>query len=371
MTTKIATDPVYNTVGRDDFLAMIDVDRYRRRSPAFETIIARTHEHFWNPEDPDYIRFDTPVDPEVPILPPSMIVELNSSVADKLDDRQKVEFVNECARWDLSNILHGEQGALALSCSLCEMFVDPGAQEYMANQVREEARHVHAFTRYIEARFGGRIYPAGDTLGHLLRQLVASDEVYEKVVGMQMLVEGLAMGAFSFLHVNSNDPLLQRLCQLTMTDEAFHHKFGKIWADATMPHLDSEQHNLVEDWALQVFQTLLFNLINTEQKRHIYAHFGLDWQWVKEAVKEVFTEEDRRQDMQDRTNIFRVLIKTLLKAGIITDRTRAAYAFWVDMEELQAEGDRMVGDEIAEAGLASLRDVNQSKRRIVRQLHEL
>ena len=371
MVTKIAYDPVYHTVERDNFLAMIAVDRYQQRSDAFETIIARTNEHFWNPEDPDYIRFDESLDAEVPLLPPSMIVELSSAVADKLDERQKIQLINECTRWDLSNILHGEQGALALSCSLCDMFVDPGAQEYMANQVREEARHVHGFTKYIQARFGGRIYPAGDTLSHLLRQLVASTEVYEKVVGMQMLVEGLAMGAFATLHTHSNDPLLRRLCQLTMTDEAFHHKFGKIWAQSTMPRLDSEQHHLVEDWARQVFETLLFNLINTEQKRHIYAQFGLHWQWVKEAVKEVFTDADRRQDMQDRTNIFRVLIKTLLKAGIITERTQAAYAVWVDMDELQSEGDRMVGDEIAEDGLAALRDINLHKRKVVRKIAEL
>lgn len=371
MTAKITYDAVYNTVARDDFLAMIEVNRYQQRSADFETIIARTNEHFWNPEDPDYIRFDAPLDPDVPILPPSMIVELSSAVADKLDEQQQIQLVNECARWDLSNILHGEQGALALSCSLCEMFVDPGAQEYMANQVREEARHVHGFTKYIQARFGGQIYPAGDMLGNLLRRLVASNEVYEKVVGMQMLVEGLAMGAFATLHVHSNDPVLRRLCQLTMTDEAFHHSFGKLWAQSTMPRLDSVQHDLVEDWTLEVFQTLLFNLINTEQKRHIYARFGLDWQWVKEAVKEVFTEENRRENMQDRTNIFRVLIKTLLKAGIITERTRAAYAFWVNMEELQAEGDRMVGDDIAEAGLASLREINQHKRKVIRRIGEI
>ena len=136
MVARIPYDAVYNTVARDDFLAMIDMTRYQQRSDAFETIIARTNEHFWNPEDPDYIRFDASLDPEVPILPCSLIVELHSAVADKLDEGQKVRLVNECARWDLSNILHGEQGALALSCSLCEMFIDPGAQEYMANQVR-------------------------------------------------------------------------------------------------------------------------------------------------------------------------------------------------------------------------------------------
>ncbi len=77
-------------------------------------------------------------------------------------------------------------------------------------------------------------------------------EVYKKIVGMQMLVEGLAMGAFATLYQKSQDPLLVKLCQLVMTDEAFHHKFGKIWADRTIPKLSAEEHNIVEDWAARV-----------------------------------------------------------------------------------------------------------------------
>ena len=56
-----------------------------------------------------------------------------------------------------------------------------------------------------------------------------------------------------------------------MTDEAFHHKFGKIWADRTVPKLTEEEHEKVEEWAAQCFQTLLFNLVNAEQKQEIYA----------------------------------------------------------------------------------------------------
>ena len=62
--------------------------------------------------------------------------------------------------------------------------------------------------------------------------------------------------------------------------------------------------------------------------------------------------------MKEATNIFRVLIKTLLNAGIITDRTRAFYGMYVDMDELKAEGDRMVGDDIAEEGIAYLKAIN-------------
>jgi hypothetical protein len=208
----------------------------------------------------------------------------------------------------------------------------------------------------------------GDTLGTLLTDLVKSDVVYKKLVGMQMLVEGLAMGAFATLHVKSPDPLLRRLCQLTMTDEAFHHKFGKIWAHATLPNLHEEQHQEVEDWALECFNVLLFNLVNPEQKRLIYAKFGLDWEWVKAAVLEAFTDEDRRRFMAESTDIFRTLIKTLLKAGIITERTRPFYAAWVDMEELAHEGDRMVGDDIAEEGIIYLKEINARKRHVVRKV---
>src|SRR3546814_19431496 len=92
-------------------------------------------------------------------------------------------------------------------------------------------------------------------------------EVYKKIVGMQMLVEGLAMGAFASLYKHSNDPLLRHLCQLVMTDEAFHHKFGKIWADRTIPKLNDEERNRIEDWAVTCFQTLLFNLAGPEPKK--------------------------------------------------------------------------------------------------------
>jgi hypothetical protein len=234
--------------------------------------------------------------------------------------------------------------------------------------VREEARHVHGFSNYMRARFGGRVMPVGQTLGALLNDLVRSDVVYKKLVGMQMLVEGLAMGAFATLHVKANDPLLRRLCQLVMTDEAFHHKFGKIWALATMPNLGEAERNAVEDWALECFNCLLFNLVNAEQKRALYPQFGLDWEWVRRAMMEVFTDTERRRFMRESTNVFRVLTKTLLKAGIITERTRGHYAHWVDVEELTGEGDRMVGDDIAEAGIAYLKDINATKRKVVRKL---
>jgi len=362
-------DPMYNAVDRDDFLSMIEVNRYADRADAFDSIISATVDHFWDPTDPRYIDFDVdPFDLENEmLLPKEMIVELHCAVADRLDDHQKIRLANENARFMLSNILHGEQGALSLSASLCHVLRDPGAQEYAANQTREEARHVTGFSRYVQKRWGAPL-AAGQTLASLMQEIVVAPEVYKKLVGMQLLIEGLAMGAFATLHLHATDPLLRRLVQLVMTDEAFHHKFGKIWADNTVPELTEPEHEKVETWAAECFQHLLFNLVNSEQKQAIYKEFGLDWQWVRSAVLEAFTDADRRKAMTQSNNIFRVLIKTLLKAGIITERTRPLYAQWVDMEELSGEDDEVVGMDVAETGIAELREINHGRKRIGRAL---
>ena len=366
--SDITYDPAYNTVDRDDFRAMIEVPRYGQRSDAFDAIISATEDHFWDPLDPSYLDFSQKFDTrEQLIMPREFAVELQCAVADKLTRPQQIALANESTRFSLSSILHGEQGALSLSVSLCQIMKDPGAQEYAANQAREEARHVTAFSRYVQARWGTPL-TVGPTLGNLLTELVLAPEVYKKLVGMQMLIEGLAMGAFATVHSRTTDPLLRRLVQLVMTDEAFHHKFGKIWADRTVPKLTAEEHEKVEEWAAQCFQSLLFNLVNAEQKQEIYGQFGLDWQWVRSAVMEAFTDADRRRVMSESTNIFRVLIKTLLKAGIITERTKPIYAAWVNMDALSRETDEVVGADVAEDGIAYLRDINKGRKKIGRAL---
>ena len=296
-------------------------------------------------------------------MPMDFTIELKTAVAEQLDEGQQIRLANQNTRFVLSSILHGEQGALSLSASLTQILRDPGAQEYAANQTREEARHVTGFSRYIGTRWGTPL-ASGPTIRSLLNEIVKSGAVYKKLVGMQMLIEGLAMGAFATLQRETNDPLLRRLIHFTMSDEAFHHKFGKIWADRTIPKLTEEEHEHVETWAAEAFQVLLFNLVNAEQKQEIYREFGLDWQWVRSAVLEAFTDEDRRQQMTENTNIFRVLIKTLLKAGIITERTKPIYAAWVDMEELAGEADEVAGADVAARAMEELKEINQGRQKM-------
>src|SRR4051794_19207558 len=248
MDKNITKDAMYDAVAPDDFESMLELDRYNNRSTAFDKIISATHDHFWDPLNKDYIDFDEPFDMEnKALVPEEMVIALSTDyVSNHLSDpKTRIRFINQSFLRTLSSILHGEQGALNLSASLCHVLKDQGAQEYAANQTREEARHVTAFARYIRSRWG-EPKPCGPVLKDLLVDIIASPEVYKKIIGMQMLVEGLAMGAFATYYQNLADPVGRKLMQLVMTDEAFHHKFGKIWADKTIPKLSAEEHAIVE-----------------------------------------------------------------------------------------------------------------------------
>jgi hypothetical protein len=359
---QITKDEVYDAVPPTDFSKMLEIDRHLNRSSAFDKIISATHDHFWDPLDKKYIDFTSePWDLDTQDLQPDEMVPalLTDYVTEHFEKHPELRtrFKNEIARWSMSAILHGEQGALNLSASLCHVLRDPGAQEYAANQTREEGRHVTAFAKYIIARWGSPL-PCGSVLADLLQEIVHAPEVYKKIIGMQMLVEGLAMGAFATIYQRWNDPLAKKLTQLVMTDEAFHHKFGKIWADRTIPKLSEEEHNIVEDWAAHCFQTLLFNLVAPHQMKDIYVRFGLDPDKVMEGFQKVATDEARREQMKESTNIFRVLVKTLWNAGIITQRTASFYAMYVNFDEFKAEGDEMVGDAIAADGIKYLQTIN-------------
>ena len=361
---NITKDSMYGAVAPTDFEAMLTLDRYGERSEAFDKIIAATHDHFWDPLDPKYIDFTIPFDLENEAMTPeenNPILRLPYVAATLTDPKERIRFINAGQLRNFSSILHGEQGALNLSASLCHVLYDQGAQEYAANQTREEARHVTAFAKYIKVRWG-RPVECGEALKRLLIEIIEAPEVYKKIIGMQMLVEGLAMGAFSNGFRVNRDPLARKLFQLVMTDEAFHHKFGKIWADRTVPQLSEAERNIVEDWSAHCAQSLLFDRGSPAQNQAMYEQFGLDPERVIADIIQRRAERDPTRRFKGETNIFRVLIKTLFNAGLITARTRSFYAAYVDLDEIAAEGGRMPGDDIAEEGIRYLQGINFKER---------
>ena len=105
MANHITHDPIYNTVDRDDFPALLEVDRYNERTDAFDDIIAKTHDHFWDPCDARYIDYQEPFDlAEEHVMPAEFAPELSTAVADKLDEGQKLHLANEVTHLSLIHI---------------------------------------------------------------------------------------------------------------------------------------------------------------------------------------------------------------------------------------------------------------------------
>ena len=142
-------------------------------------------------------------------------------------DKEWLEFGVEARRWQLSQFLHGEQGALICTAKIVETVPWYDAKLYAATQVVDEARHVEVFARYLDEKLGGG-YQVNTHLRLLLDDIIQDSRWDMTYLGMQIMVEGLALAAFGFLHATTNEPLLKKLLRYVMSDEARHVAFGVL-----------------------------------------------------------------------------------------------------------------------------------------------
>jgi len=145
----------------------------------------------------------------------------------KWDDKQWLEFGIESRRWALSQFLHGEQGALVCTAKIVETVPWYDAKLYASTQVVDEARHVEVFARYLDEKMGGG-YPINAHLKMLLDDIITDSRWDMTYLGMQIMVEGLALAAFGYLHQLTCEPLLKQLLRYVMSDEARHVAFGVL-----------------------------------------------------------------------------------------------------------------------------------------------
>ncbi|MEO8163744.1 MAG: ferritin-like domain-containing protein, partial [Ilumatobacteraceae bacterium] len=142
-------------------------------------------------------------------------------------DKEWLEFGIQGRKWLLSQFLHGEQGALICTAKIVETVPWYDAKLYASTQVVDEARHVEVFARYLDEKMGGG-YQVNAHLGLLLDDILADSRWDFTYLGMQIMVEGLALAAFGFLHQLTAEPLLKQLLRYVMSDEARHVAFGVL-----------------------------------------------------------------------------------------------------------------------------------------------
>jgi hypothetical protein len=133
----------------------------------------------------------------------------------------------EAFRWRMSQFLHGEQGALICTAKIVETVPWIDAKYYAATQVMDEARHVEVFARYLDTKLDGR-FPVNPNLQLLIDDVIRDDRWDMTYMGMQIMIEGLALAAFGFMHHVTDEPLLKKLLKYVMSDEARHVAFGVL-----------------------------------------------------------------------------------------------------------------------------------------------
>ncbi len=154
-------------------------------------------------------------------------IDVTGSPMERWNDDEWVRFAMERQNWMLSQFMHGEQGALNCTAKIVETVPWIDAKYYAATQVMDEARHVEVFAKYLDTKLDGH-YPINHHLRMLLDDIIDDSRWDITYLGMQIMVEGLALASFGLLLQSTRDPLLQQLLRYVMSDEARHVAFGVI-----------------------------------------------------------------------------------------------------------------------------------------------
>lgn len=179
----------------------------------------------------EQLPWDTSVDPEnpeVPLLPEGFIdFSLLESRGVHLDAKEKRRLCYSMTAWMLSQFLHGEQGALYAAAQVTEAVQFFDGKLYGATQVMDEGRHVEVFNRYLDTKLN-KLYQVNDNLFVIIDSLMSDGRWDMKFLGMQIMVEGLALAAFGMIRTYTQEPLLRELTAYVMGDEARHVAFGVL-----------------------------------------------------------------------------------------------------------------------------------------------
>ncbi len=174
-----------------------------------------------------YLPWDCEVDPTAEDMPDAQIPIYGTPHWDKLSDANVRELRQHFKSWTLSQFMHGEQGALLATAQIVTTVPSIDAKFYASTQVMDEARHVEVYERYLHQKVR-MSYPINPYLRSLLDAILSDGRWDMKYLGMQILVEGLALAAFKFIHSFSREPLIKELTHMVMRDEARHVAFGVL-----------------------------------------------------------------------------------------------------------------------------------------------
>jgi len=266
----------------------------------------------WN--GTNQLAWNTDVDPESEIIPQIYNPLENYGPYKKLTPKQVAHSRHAQMAWQLSQFMHGEQGALIVASQLVGAVPWMDAKYYASTQTMDEARHVEVFSRYLRDKLEWE-WPINPQLKKLL-DIVITDQRWDfKYLGMQILVEGLAMAAFANMYQMCQEPLLKDLVHYVMKDESRHVAFGVISLRDYYKDMPANELRDREDFVIEACELMRDRLLAVE----VTQYMGWDVEEVRQIVlaSEVMT--------MFRRSLFSRIVPNIRKLGLLTPHVRKGF----------------------------------------------
>jgi hypothetical protein len=269
------------------------------------------------------IDWDLEIDPvNIAGFPDEFNPLFGSEIWDKMNQRERDDFGRHQGSWLFSQFLHGEQGALTVSARIVETVPDLDSKFYAATQVMDEARHVELYTRFMEEKVG-MYYPINQDLAKLLAESLEDSRWDLPYLGMQVMIEGLALAAFGLYRDMSVTPLVKQLLAYVMQDEARHVAFGRLALKDYYAELTEKERAEREEFVVEGCYLMRDRFRGEE----IFEQLGL-------PVAECMEYVDNSQMYQlYQSLLFTRIVPCVRDIGLWGDKVQKAYA---DMGVLDA-----------------------------------
>jgi len=223
------------------------------------------------------------------------------------DEKRWETFSLESLAWRISQFMHGEQGALLCTAKIVETVPWIDAKYYAATQVVDEARHVEVFSRYLQDKVG-ITYPVNPHLQLLLDDIINDSRWDMTYLGMQIMVEGLALAAFGMMHAMTEEPLLKKLLRYVMSDEARHVAFGVLTLQEVYSEMTAAEVKERQEFAFEAGVRMRDRLLQQE----VWERLGCD---VRQAVRHGLEAPDEDQVFQQL--LFAKIVPNCKKLGLL------------------------------------------------------
>ncbi len=261
------------------------------------------------------LAWDTDVDPEAENSPDQVLPIYGTYLWDKLDKKREVPKLRRLSNaYMLSNFLHGEQGALLATSQIVSAVSGADAKFYAASQVMDEARHVEAYDRYLREKLEVT-FPISPYLRTLLDEILKETRWDMKYLGMQILVEGLALAAFGMMQQTSKEPLIKQIVHMIVQDEARHVAFGVLALKGVYETMGSAELREREDFILEASRLMRDRFLMQEV-----------WECMDMPVAECVEVAQHSETMSMfRTLLFSKIVPNVKRLGLLTPRVRQGF----------------------------------------------